>query len=273
MKLLVQTSQKEHGCGSDSPMAQQQQQQQQRWSSAERRCMCEWDWSSTETPLTSKETNPQTSSGIFVSWLVARLSSTMLVHVPKSRGRDVNWLSWGRQKKDRQPQSDSGKGQKVAAVWASKQTCWPQRKLSIYTLHWQLTVELRVCGLKLGSLKLSLTSLKLQQKRPASMECIWPSRTLLPLLLLLLTLSHNSCSAKTWKVFKNLFFFFTYGSFHFSFVQCILRRWSKRVVAELRTWMLTLTWRVERWIDILNVALRCLCLQKHCCDFSQRSRS
>lgn len=47
--------------------------------------------------LTSRETKPQMSSGIFVSWLVARLSSTMLVHVPKSNGRDVNWLSWRRQ--------------------------------------------------------------------------------------------------------------------------------------------------------------------------------
>lgn len=47
--------------------------------------------------LTSRETRPQTSSGILVSWLVARLSSTMLVHVPKSNGREVNWLSWGRQ--------------------------------------------------------------------------------------------------------------------------------------------------------------------------------
>lgn len=47
--------------------------------------------------LTSRETRPQTSSGILVSWLVARLSSTMLVHVPKSNGREVNWLSCGRQ--------------------------------------------------------------------------------------------------------------------------------------------------------------------------------
>lgn len=47
--------------------------------------------------LTSRETRPQTSSGILVSWLVARFSSTMLVHVPKSNGRDVNWLSWGKQ--------------------------------------------------------------------------------------------------------------------------------------------------------------------------------
>lgn len=44
--------------------------------------------------LTSRETSPQTSSGILASWLVARFSSTMLVHVPKSSGRDVNWLSW-----------------------------------------------------------------------------------------------------------------------------------------------------------------------------------
>lgn len=51
--------------------------------------------------LTSREARPQISSGILVSWLVARLSSTMLVHVPKSKGSAVNWLSWAKTKEKR----------------------------------------------------------------------------------------------------------------------------------------------------------------------------
>ena len=43
---------------------------------------------------TSRLESMETSSGILVSWLVPRFSSTMLVQVPMSMGSEVNWFSF-----------------------------------------------------------------------------------------------------------------------------------------------------------------------------------